>query len=177
MKKTKEEISRESGHDGEASVTVSMGKLTEGIGTVFAGVLTMLESLDTGTAKTLVERFAQGTGKQDRAPAEKPEAEEPASASDTMAKKATQQEAPEVKDTPVAESAAPADVKRGAGKSESAPSGVTADDITRIVVQKVKQNPGMNDRIRALVNAHGAQRVSELPESEYEAFLTDLVQL
>ena len=51
------------------------------------------------------------------------------------------------------------------------------DDVARIVVQKVKANPGINEKIRALVIAHGAQRVTELKPEVLEAFLTDLSQL
>jgi len=54
---------------------------------------------------------------------------------------------------------------------------ITVDDVAKIVVQKVKANPGINDKIRALVNAHGAQRVTELKPEVLEAFLTDLSQL
>ena len=38
---------------GNQGVTVRMSKLTEGIGILFSGVLTMLEALDAGTAKEL----------------------------------------------------------------------------------------------------------------------------
>ena len=43
---------------GNQGVTVRMSKLTEGIGILFSGVLTMLEALDAGTAKALTEGFA-----------------------------------------------------------------------------------------------------------------------
>lgn len=39
------------------AVTVKLSKLTEGIGMVFAGVLTMLEALDASSANQLLERF------------------------------------------------------------------------------------------------------------------------
>lgn len=61
-------------------------------------------------------------------------------------------------------------------QTNQAPS-ITVDDVAKIVVQKVKANPGINDKIRALVNAHGAQRVTELKPEVLEAFLTDLSQL
>lgn len=61
-------------------------------------------------------------------------------------------------------------------QTTQAPS-ITVDDVAKIVVQKVKANPGINDKIRALVNAHGAQRVTELKPEVLEAFLTDLSQL
>ena len=44
--------------DGNA-VTVKLSKLTEGIGMVFAGVLTMLEALDASSAQKLAEQFIQ----------------------------------------------------------------------------------------------------------------------
>ena len=69
-----------------------------------------------------------------------------------------------------------ADKKEPAAKDKPSP-GITVDEVAKIVVQKVKANPSINDKIRALVNAHGAQRVTELKPETLEAFLTDLSQL
>ena len=40
-----------------ALVTVKLSKLTEGVGTIFAGVLTMLEALDADTADSIARSF------------------------------------------------------------------------------------------------------------------------
>ena len=71
---------------------------------------------------------------------------------------------------------APAVAEETAQRDVTVPS-VTVDDVARVVVRKVKANPGINDKVRALVNAHGSQRVTELKPETFEAFLTDLAQL
>jgi hypothetical protein len=59
------------------------------------------------------------------------------------------------------------------GKEEASAT-ITLDDITKIIVQKIKQNRSNNQKIGQLLKTYGAARVSELPESRYEAFITDL---
>ena len=55
--------------------------------------------------------------------------------------------------------------------------GVTQDDITKIIVQKLKKNRANNEKIGAILKTYGVAKVSELPAAKYEAFLTDLSQL
>ena len=62
-----------------------------------------------------------------------------------------------------------------AGKQEEA--SITADDITKIIVKKIKQNRSNNQRIGQLLKTYGVERVSDLPETKYEAFVTDLAAL
>ena len=62
-----------------------------------------------------------------------------------------------------------------AGKQEEA--SITADDITKIIVQKIKKNRSNNQRIGQLLKTYGVERVSDLPETKYEAFVTDLAAL
>ena len=141
-------------------VTVKMSTLTEGIGIVFSGVLTILEALDASTAKGLVEGFVNENGETDSG--------ERIAVPDNTAGDA------------VADSAGkkvPASVAPQLEQPAQPESGLTVDDVARIVVQKVKANPGINEKIRALVIAHGAQRVTELKPEVLEAFLTDLCQL
>lgn len=58
-----------------------------------------------------------------------------------------------------------------------APSKVTADDITKVIVAKIKQKRSNNAKIGALLKAYGVEKVSSLPAEKYEAFLTDISQL
>ena len=51
---------------------------------------------------------------------------------------------------------------------------VTLDDITKIIVQKIKQNRSNNEKIGSILKTYGVAKVGELPVSKYEAFLTDL---
>ena len=132
-------------------ITVKLSKLTEGVRLVFAGVLTMLEALDASSSKRLLEGFIQ--------------TQESTPQSDTDGGDAatlTEAEAPaEATETP-AEPAAPS---------------VTQDDITKIIVQKLKKNRSNNEKIGAILKTYGVAKVSELPAAKYEAFLTDLSQL
>lgn len=151
---------------GEVSaITVKLSKLTEGVGMVFAGVLTMLEALDTSSAQKLVERFSGA------ATAIEGETDGRESAGHDT-------EVPEDRtaDDPVSDemSVPGAESNREKEKAEASASGVTQDDITKIIVQKIKQKRSNNEKIGQLLKTYGAAKVSELPASKYEAFITDL---
>ena len=59
-------------------------------------------------------------------------------------------------------------------KNTEAVSSITIDDITKIIVQKIRQNRNTNEKIAAILKTYGVAKVSELPVDKYEAFLTDL---
>ena len=160
-------------------VTVSMHKLVEGVGTVFAGVIQMLEALDPQTAAHVTGVALQNMGASEAA-----EATEATDATDAgkEEKDATKESATTADNAAVPVPSVSADdtdvPDQHAGvKAEQPTPGVTLDDITKIIVGKIKQNPGNNEKIHALVKAHGAERVRDLPVSKYEAFLTDLSQI
>ncbi len=71
----------------------------------------------------------------------------------------------------------PAEEKKAAKKTKAAESSVSRDDLTRIIVQKIKQNRSNNEKIGQLLKAYGAVRVGELPSDKYEAFITDLAAI
>ena len=181
--------------DASQGVTVKLSKLTEGIGLVFSGVMVMLEALDAGTARTLTEGFArteddtaadkedisasrtaaEAEGTADPVPLANAEICDPDGESNADGAADHTDGATDATDAPG--TASPVEEKKEAVRKSQPVSGLTVDDVARIVVQKVKANPGINDKIRALVNAHGAQRVTELNPEVLEAFLTDLSQL
>ena len=72
---------------------------------------------------------------------------------------------------------APSSASETVKKSESAKSAITLDDITKVIVTKIKQNRSVNDKIGALVKSYGYKQIRELPEDKYESFLNDLAQL
>lgn len=82
---------------------------------------------------------------------------------------------PEVPDTPE-DSSTPetTDVPEFEKQEETA---ITPDDITKIIVQKIKQNRSNNQRIGQLLKTYGVSKVSELPKSKYEAFITELAAM
>ena len=178
-------------------VTVKMSKLVEGIGTVFIGVLTMLESLDASTAKTFVSGFVGETSvidgfmsamsgtpttpKEETSAGEKTDAEETqkdASSLDAAAEEAEDKTAVDGKAAGATEPAAAVEKTAEERTETDAPAtSITADDITKVIVGKIKQNRSNSDKIGSLLKTYGAARVTELPASKYEAFLTDISQL
>ena len=151
---------------GEVSaITVKLSKLTEGVGMVFAGVLTMLEALDTSSAQKLVERFSGAdTAIEGETNGREPMNHDTEAAED----KTADDPAPDETSVPDAE---PTQAEE---KAEASASSVTQDDITKIIVQKIKQKRSNNEKIGQLLKTYGAAKVSELPASKYEAFITDL---
>ena len=175
-------------------VTVKMSKLVEGIGTVFIGVLTMLEALDASTAKTFVSGFVGGPSVVEgfvsamsgtpTTPKEETSAVEKA-AEETQKVAPAEASAEETEEKPAAEGKASGATEPDAGEktaeekteTDAPATSITADDITKVIVGKIKQNRSNSDKIGSLLKTYGAARVTELPASKYEAFLTDISQL
>ena len=172
--------------EGVNPVTVKLSKLTEGIGTVFAGVLTMLEALDAETAKNLVSEFSKPDVKASNTegsikPVREEKDNDPETTKGTMgtanAVPAEPATAPDIHEQT-------ADVEEMTAVKEPETTGtnkpvstVTADDITKVIVRKIKQDRSNNEKIGAVLKTYGVAKVSELPASKYEAFLTDISQL
>lgn len=157
-------IPMEDSNGAEAPVTISMSQFVDGISTVFAGVVQMLEALEPESSGRLsiavAKRYPQDT-----------EHDVPAKG---------QQDSPTVTPSvPTAETAQQPGGRKAAEdvKKQDKGPGVTVEDITKIIVQKIKKDPANNGKIRELLKAYGFAKVSELPVSKYEAFLTDISQL
>lgn len=152
------------------TVTVSMKKLVAGVGTMFAGVLQMLEALEPQAAKQLMDRVVQDAEKDQaaaNATVSAQEETEPVNETEATAEQAdAEEQAVRVK----------GEVQDPAPASDQTQT-VTVDDITKIIVRKVKQDRTNNEKIGAILKTYGVARVSELPTAKYEAFLTDISQL
>ena len=152
------------------TVTVSMKKLIAGVGTMFAGVLQMLEALEPQAAKQLMDRVVQDAETDQVV------------ANDTVSAKEETEPVNEtettVEQTDAEEQAASVneEVQDPAPASDQTQT-VTVDDITKIIVRKVKQDRTNNEKIGSILKTYGVARVSELPTAKYEAFLTDISQL
>lgn len=57
------------------------------------------------------------------------------------------------------------------------PSSITKDDITSVIVAKIKQKRSNNEKIGQLLTVYGVKALSELPAAKYEAFLADISQI
>lgn len=184
------EIKKAADGQQQEAVTIETAKVIQGMSLVFCGALTMLEALHphVSLAPSAILDLVTGNVSGLEEIAAKRRAEAADMAAETSKTPDTGKEAQLEKDKDSenanaeqggqAAVTAPekADKKEPAAKDKPS-SGITVDEVAKIVVQKVKANPGINDKIRALVNAHGAQRVTELKPETLEAFLTDLSQL
>ena len=176
-------------------VPVDPAKLSQGLKTTFLGVSLIFDSL--GASEPALRSFvndAQTTDVVAEALDLMWQAEkrmDDAEAADKPAESAPGKPAEAVSDTPAADaSPAPA-----AGASSNAaqdkpatttdqptpekrlaPS-VTVDDITKVIVAKIKKKRSNNEAIGKLLKTYGAAKVSELDPAKYEAFLTDISQL
>ena len=174
-------------------VTVSMKKLTAGVTTLFMGIVQMLEALEPHMAQRLVDIAVQNSsdvagysvenesvdsGKEGQnVEAETADSGVPATvASDGSLSAEGAAGDPEVK-----QERAPATVTNTttqATTENTVPAtSVTEDDITRIIVRKIKQDRSNNEKIGSILRTYGAAKVSDLPAGKYEAFLTDVSQL
>ncbi len=160
------------GKEQTPRVTVSMKKLVAGVGTVFAGVLQMLEALEPQMAEQLVNTAFQGSG--ENRPETTDDAVEKVAGSAEAVKTCDMAEAAVVEEP---EKVEPETQQTTPSQAQTLIPTVTVDDITRIIVRKVKQDRSNNDKIGSILKTYGVARVSELPAAKYEAFLTDISQL
>lgn len=159
------------------TVTVSWKKLTDGIGLVFAGTLTMLEALDAKTARDILDGYGQG-GSGQGSHEEKEDVEMTGTLDDGDGADVTAVADPaDAVETPSTKHEKAEARKTEEEKQEPAAPSVTQDDITKIIVQKLKKDRSNNEKIGAILKTYGVAKVSELPAGKYEAFLTDLSQL
>ncbi len=149
-------------------ITVHWDKFVDGVGMVFAGVHSMLEALDASKTKGILNESIQ-----DKENSVTKVAEDVTEKTDTVSAVSDPFAGTGgVKDELITDSSA---AKRSDPETET-PS-VTQDDITKIIVQKLKKNRSNNEKIGAILKTYGVAKVSELSPEKYEAFLTDLSQL
>ncbi len=138
-------------------VPVDSKKLIDGLGTIFGGVIQLLAAMEPGMAKELADMTINGVPKEKAPETFNPDDFEEILAADEVPWETAEQPKKEEKSQPA--------------------STVTADDITKIIVQKIKQNRSNSEKIGSILKTYGAAKVSELSADKYEAFLTDVSQL
>lgn len=140
----------------ENTVSVDMAKLTEGISLVFSGAVKMFEAvgsvevglvMNTAKAPIVVNAGEELTIEEDF-----PVPDEPQEKTEEKTEEKPQ-------------------------KPDKAARPITTDDITRIIVRKIKQNKDNNEKIGQVLKTYGVERVSNLKPEQYEAFVTDLAAL
>lgn len=151
-------------------VSVDAKKLIDGLGTIFGGVIQLLAAMEPNMAKELADMAVNGVPKEQVPETINPnDFEEIISADDLP-----WDTEPEQTEEPKQE--AKPKTKKATKKAEPA-SELTADDLIRVVTQKIKQNRANKEKVLALLKSYGAAKVSDIPPEKYEAFLTDLSQL
>ena len=54
---------------------------------------------------------------------------------------------------------------------------ITGDDITKIIVAKIKKDRNSQESIGKLLAGYGVDHISKIPEEKYEAFIKDLSEI
>ena len=181
-------------------ITVDAGKLSKGLKTTFEGVAMVFDSIgvpvEVGTIQSTApaekaekKREVENVEKVEAEPKPEPEPEpkpEPTTVVDTQkGEAAVEEKSPAEEPAPVAEVAAEPESPAAEPPAEPAPdakntpaaTAISIDDITKIIVQKIRQNRNNNKKIAAILKTYGVAKVSELPTDKYEAFLTDLAAI
>lgn len=167
--------------DPQKTVSVDVSKLTQGISLVFTGAIKILEAIESANVsialdpvntsvlsetgrETITEKKDDATGEHNAA------TYEPVTVLDVPQKKPTADANAGQKNTDKKPEEKPQ-------KSGSTARPITTDDITKIIVRKIKQNKANNERIGLVLKTYGVERVSDLKPEQYEAFITDLAAL
>lgn len=158
-------------------VDVDARKLGQGMKTVFEGVAMVFDAIgaEAGMDSPPDPLKAGNRKGGDSKTTEPPESAIPPEVSDNPS------------DTPWGSSKEPA-VENGADGKKAAEAvkseepqdnsaAITLDDVTKIIVQKIKKNRSNNEKIGQILKTYGVAKVGELPDTKYEAFLTDLSEL
>ena len=148
-------------------VLVDAELLSQGLKTAFTGIAMVFDSLG-----------ASGAADEIKAAQEVHEAQTAPAASAASQVSSEEEESEEAEDLPFDPEPEEPDkpAKPADDKAVPAPS-VTIDDITKVIVAKIKKKRDNNARIGALLKSYGVEKVSSLPPEKYEAFLTDISEL
>ena len=165
-------------------ISIETSKVVQGMGLVFSGAMTMLEAIHPKISIEPAELMCLLTGDQEglARPAEM-RREEGAEKSGKTGE--PREETHETKNAGTGTvdvlCATVSDAHRGDDTADDVKqkpmrpmATLTQDDITKVIVQKIKANRSSNEKIGQLLKTYGVARVSDLPASKYEAFITDL---
>lgn len=152
-------------------VPVDAKKLIDGLGTIFGGVIQLLTAMEPNMAKELADMAINGVPKETAPEEINPDDFEEIIAADDL----PWDTAPKQPEEPEAPKEQPK--KKAAPKKKQEQTTLTADDLIRVVTQKIKKDRTNKDKVLALLKSYGAAKVSDIPADKYEAFLTDLSQL
>ena len=177
---------------GAHSILVNPQKLSQGLTRTFEGISIIFASLGSkldvtdlnGQVTQIAEEKATAT--ETGTVTAKEATVEPIKSTESVekAEKSTQSEQTETSEQ--AQSPEPATASKPTEQaeqveqvepSEPTKSSMTLDDITKVIVEKIKQDRGNRERIEAIVHEYGVSVISQLDEANYEAFLAELASL
>ena len=159
-------------------IAVDARKLSLGLKMTFEGMAMVFDSLGvdvrvpavkTDDAKAAIQ--ADKSAEDKACGVENPKSEEHNTASVAEDQNTATEAEPSAAETVDAADAPATEAQPDASEPTSA---VSIDDITKIIVQKIKQNRSNNEKIGSILKTYGVAKVGDLPDSKYEAFLTDL---
>ena len=162
-------------------VSVDMAKLTEGISLVFSGAVKMLEAMaytvpvdSSFTVNSITDSSSaiDTVSAENHIDSDKPKTDVIV---DKLPQELPTETKAEQKKTPQEEQKN--EPQESKGNTEKSAVSVTPNDITRIIVRKIKQNKENNEKILMILKTYGVERVSDLKPEQYKAFVTDLAAL
>lgn len=170
MTEGKRKTKKAAGETGSL-ITVDANKLRAALKHTFEGVTMLFDSLglDVAVTEAIPERNDAEETQREASPVDTGMKTVPESVNESAPEPVALPETPPA-EAPVTPPATPN------ATAPAAPS-VTQDDITRIIVRKIKQDRSNNEKIGAILKTYGVAKVSDLPADKYEAFLTDLSQI
>ena len=159
-------------------VTVDAHKLGQGLKSTFEGVAMVFDSIGVEAGFQIEEKPAVETMTPDEDPTQYVEDGTEAGAEDVAEDTAgddVDDGDSDRSDNPVDDSDAISEAEET--KEVPAVPSVSMDDVTKIIVQKIKQDRSNTQTIRQILRKYGTEKVSELKPAKYEAFLTDIAVL
>lgn len=174
--------------NGNITVPIDAGRLTDGLKTMFFGLSEVFASLGQqaqgeGFKRTADDIGVSGAGNTSTNSNNISAASEadPANAADKASPSAKKPEKDLTAEAAEEAKKASGDTPKAAEKATedkpSKTSSVTMPEIIKIVTKKIEADRGNSTKIGDIVKSFGIGKLTELPEDKYEAFLTQLTAL
>ena len=176
------------GTHGAHSILVNPQKLSQGLTRTFEGISIIFESLGSKLDVTDLNGQVTQIAKEKATAKETETGTVTAKEATVKSIKSTEsiektEQSPQSEQTETSEQAQspePATASKPTEQveqEEPAKPSITLDDITKVIVEKIKQDRGNRERIEAIVHEYGVSVISQLDEANYEAFLAELASL
>ncbi|MBQ3458504.1 MAG: hypothetical protein IJG30_06055 [Synergistaceae bacterium] len=170
-------------HDAH-SILVNPQKLSQGLTRTFEGISIIFASLgsklDVTDLNGQVTQIAEEKATATETVTAKEATVEAIKSTESIGKTEQSTQSEQTETSEQAQSTEPATASKPteqAEQTEPTKSSITLDDITKVIVEKIKQDRGNRERIEAIVHEYGVSVISQLDEANYEAFLAELASL